>query len=277
LIRAPHEGIVAALNRGLAGARGGLIARMDADDVSLPERLAIQKRFLEEHPQIGMVGCCVRHVGDADRQAGYARYVEWTNRLLLPEDIAANRFVESPFAHPSVMFRRELIERHGAYREGGFPEDYELWLRWLDAGVRMQKLPATLLEWSDYRARLSRNDARYDVEAFHRIKAGYLARWLVRHNPLHPRVIVWGAGRVTRRRAGLLRAQGVEITAYVDIDPAKIGRMLDGVPVMAPDELPAPGRAFVIPWVANVSAREQIAGHLEKLGYRLARDYLPAA
>ena len=69
------------------------------------------------------------------------------------------------------MFRRELVARHGGYRAGDFPEDYELWLRWLDAGVRMAKVPRPLLTWHDSTGRLSRTDARYDPEAFFRLKA----------------------------------------------------------------------------------------------------------
>ncbi|MCK5803596.1 MAG: glycosyltransferase family 2 protein, partial [Lentisphaeria bacterium] len=136
-----NRGIVSALLTGLEQARAPYIARMDADDLCAPERLEQQRDFLDAHPDIGLVGCRVRFGGDRATHAGYAAYVDWTNTLLEPEEIALNRFVESPFAHPSVAFRRELPECFGSYRDGDFPEDYELWLRWLDAGVRMAKLP----------------------------------------------------------------------------------------------------------------------------------------
>src|SRR2546425_6870649 len=99
------------------------------------------------------------------------------------------------------MFRRELLNKHGGYREGDFPEDYELWLRWLDAGVTMAKVPRVLLTWNDAPERLSRTDRRYDVEAFYRCKAFYLARWLKRHVDASRPLLVWGAGRPTRKRA----------------------------------------------------------------------------
>ena len=114
----------------------------------------------------------------------------WTNGLLTHEEIALARFVESPLAHPSVMFRRSLVERWGGYAEGAFPEDYELWLRWLDAGVRMEKLADPLLIWNDSPTRLSRRDPRYAAEAFYRVKARYLARWLA---PQHAQGTVHGA------------------------------------------------------------------------------------
>jgi glycosyltransferase involved in cell wall biosynthesis len=269
----PRRGLVPALCRGLAAAQAPLVARMDADDVSLPERLARQRRHLDAHPDLGLVASRVRFDG---APGGYARHVAWSNGLLTHESIALARFVESPLAHPSVVFRRDLVARLGGYREGDFPEDYELWLRWLEGGVRMEKLAEALLVWRDSPGRLSRRDPRYRSEAFFRVKAAYLARWLARENPHHPRVVVWGAGRVTRRRAADLAAHGVEIAAWVDIDPDKIGRVLAGRPVIAPDALPPPGACFVVSYVASLGARDEIAAALARRGYRLGLDCIMA-
>ena len=142
ILRSAAPGLVPALNTGLAAARGDLVARMDADDVAHPERLAAQSALLEAQPELGLVACQVDFGGDATAQAGYALHVAWLNQLITSEDIALNRFVESPLAHPSVMFRRTLAGTLGGYQNGHFPEDYELWLRWLDAGVKMAKVPA---------------------------------------------------------------------------------------------------------------------------------------
>ena len=149
LLGQPHFGIVTALNKGLGVARGQIIARMDADDVCDPERLGRQLDYMEKNPEVGLVSCLVEHVGTDSSQQGYAEYVRWINSLTTPEQIYLQRFVESPFAHPSVMFRKELVDQFGGYREGDFPEDYDLWLRWLQAGVRMAKVPEELLQWRD--------------------------------------------------------------------------------------------------------------------------------
>jgi glycosyltransferase involved in cell wall biosynthesis len=277
VVTGPHQGLVAALNSGLALATAPLIARMDADDVSLPERLERQRRHLDEHPDVGLVAARVLFAGDRAQRRGYAGYVDWTNRWLTHEEIALARFVESPIAHPSVMFRRELVWRFGGYADGAFPEDYELWLRWLDAGVRFAKLAEPLLVWRDSPARLSRRDPRYASDAFYAVKARYLARWLSAHNPHHPAVIVWGAGRLTRRRARHLTDHGSVISAFVDIDPRKIGQTVDGVPVLGPDALPAPGRCFVVSYVASRGARELIEERLRASGFRAGTDYVLAA
>jgi glycosyltransferase involved in cell wall biosynthesis len=277
LLQRPHEGIVAALNAGLAAARGQFIARMDADDVAHPERLAAQVAFLQAHPRIGVVGTQVAFGGDRSSARGYALHVDWLNQLLSPEQIALNRFVESPLAHPSVMFRRELVQRLGGYRAGDFPEDYELWLRWLEAGVLMAKVDRVLLTWNDPPDRLSRRDARYAPEAFYRCKAPYLARWLAAHLQPGQRLWVWGAGRPTRKRAEWLVAQGVAIEAYVDIDPAKIGRRLAGRPVFGPDQLPSPAEVFVLGYVASRGARELIRSHLRSRQFIEGQHFLMAA
>lgn len=275
VVEQPASGLVAALNAGLAVARGGFIARMDADDECHPERLATQAEYLAAHPAVGLVSCLVGYGGDRVANTGYALHVDWLNTLVTPEQIALNRFVESPFAHPSVMFRREVAERHGGYRDGDFPEDYELWLRWVEAGVAMAKVPRELLTWHDAPGRLSRTDPRYDPEAFFRVKAAYLARHLVRIGRTD--VWVWGAGRHTRKRAALLATHGVRLAGYIDVDAKKTGKRVGGVPVIGPEDLPSPGRIFVLGYVSKRGAREQTRGELTQRGYGEGRDFLMGA
>lgn len=272
-----HQGIVPTLNAGLQKAHGQYIARMDADDRSLPQRLQKQARFLDEHPSVGLVSCLVKHDGDASQQQGYAHYVDWINSLTSYEEISLHRFIESPLAHPSVMFRRNLLEQCGGYRNGPFPEDYELWLRWLEQDVRMTKLPEVLLEWHDRSDRLSRTHPRYSTEAFYKTKAQYLARWLQNNNPRHPEVAIWGAGRSSRKRAELLTDHGIRITHYIDVDPNKIGEKMEGRPVISYQEIPQMNKSFIVSYVANRGVNQQISTHLNDLGYRLGTDFIFAA
>lgn len=276
-IRTNHNGIVHALNRGLELASGSLVARMDADDRSMPERLERQKKYLDTHPETGLVSCLVEHLGDEEASGGYARYVNWINSLVQHREISINRFIESPLAHPSVMFRAELIDKYGGYRDENVPEDYELWLRWLEKGVIMEKVPAVLLQWRDEPNRLSRNHPRYSFEAFYRVKARYLSNWLKRHNPHHPEIIVWGAGRTTRKRAEMLVSHGITITHYIDIDPNKIGHTVHGRPVLGPRQIPDPGDHFIVPYVARHGANKMIREELEKQGYKRETHFIFAA
>jgi glycosyltransferase involved in cell wall biosynthesis len=270
ILRRPHGGIVAALNAGLAVARGEFIARFDADDEMPPDRLAAQVELLRDRPDIGVASCLVAFGGDAAAR-GYALHVEWMNALREPEEIALNRFVESPVAHPSVMFRRELLARHGGYVDAAEPEDYELWLRWMDAGVRFAKVPRVLLTWRDPPARLSRTHPRYAVEAFYACKCRYLARAVPRDRP----VWLWGAGRITRQRFAACERAGVRFAGYIDIDPRKTGRAVGGRPVVAPALIPRD--AFVVGGVGTRGARELIRAALLAQGRRERADFVMAA
>ncbi|MDX1672582.1 MAG: hypothetical protein R3211_09595, partial [Balneolaceae bacterium] len=97
------------------------------------------------------------------------------------------------------------------------------------------------------------------------------------NNPHHPEVIIWGAGRTTRKRAEMLVQHGIEITHYIDIDPNKIGNDVQGRPVIGPDEIPEPGTCFIIPYVARHGAHAMIGDVLEEKGYVLGVDHIFAA
>lgn len=270
----PWSGIAGALRTGCMHAEGPWIARMDGDDVMSPERLERQIEFAGNHPDLGVISCLVEYGGV---HSGYAAHVDWLNAMRTPEQLELRRFVESPVAHPSVMFRRELLERHGGYRDGDFPEDYELWLRWLAEGVRFGKVPEMLLRWNDPPGRLSRNDPRYGINAFYQIKCFYLARWLKERIDPSRTIWLWGAGRITRRRFDPLESAGIRIEGYIDVDPSKAGRHRDGRRVVLADSLPDRSSSFVIVGVGNRGAGEKIAAYLASCGWEEGRDYVLAA
>lgn len=265
-------GLVAALAHGLAAAQAPLVARMDADDLMHPERLQRQVALFDADPGLDLVACQVALFADTPIQAGYREYVRWQNLCLSAADIAEQIYVESPFAHPSVMFRRETVLRLGGYRDGPFPEDYDLWLRMHAAGCRMVKLPRVLLHWREWPQRTSRTDPRCAREAFDRLRADYLARDPRLHGPRG--MAIWGAGRRTRQRARHLLDRGVRPLAWIDIDPRKIGNIVWDVPVRPERWLDQPLPPFVLVYVASHGAREEIGGKLARFGYRRGRDYL---
>ena len=173
-------GIVGALNAGLAASRAPLVARMDDDDVSYPERLEVQLRHLEAHPDAGLVGARVRIVDASGDPGGVAdgnrRYERWLNELMTPARIRERRLVENPLPHPTWLGTRALFERLGGWRAGDFPEDHDLVLRALAAGARPSKPAPVLLDWTDHPDRLTRTDPRYAPGAFVRLKAETVTR-----------------------------------------------------------------------------------------------------
>lgn len=271
LLSEPHQGIVPALNTGIEHAKGKYIARMDADDISSPERLERQYEYLEKHSDTGLVASKVNYVGNETLNAGFFKYVKWNNRILSHEDISLNRFVESPVVHPTVMFRKELVDKYGAYLDGFFPEDYELWLRFLYHGVKMHKISEYLLDWKDSETRLTRSDDRYSTRAFFKIKSKYLYEWLQENNRFFPEVVVWGAGRRSRERFKLLYNLGVRPKFFIDLraNPSKN--------VIEYKLTPPTGNNFIVSYVANRNARKKIKKFLTNLGYIEGDDFICVA
>jgi glycosyltransferase involved in cell wall biosynthesis len=266
LLDMPQKGIVKALNWGIAQSAGSYIARMDADDYAYPTRLEKQLAYLQQNPQIALVSSLVRQV-QRDSGAGYAHYVDWINTLQTPMQMQLAQFVESPIAHPTVLFRRSMLDRLGVYREGDFPEDYDLWLRAWAQGYQLGKVPEVLLDWNDHSTRLSRTDSRYSVEAFYRLKTHYLATWLKQNNPFFPCVCIWGAGKQSKKRAALLQQQGIEIVAYIDVKPNK-PQTIHYRDIQPPDTY------FILSYVANWGARQRINDFLNPKGYVMGRHFL---
>ena len=267
VLHLPHRGIVAALNAGLAAARGSFIARMDADDTAHPQRLALQTSHLWGKSALTLSASLAAFGGDRATAYGFAHFVDWQNSLQSPTEISRNRFRDTPVCHPTTMFRREAVDRWGHYADGDFAEDWELWLRWLHEGALMEKLPQALLVWNDALDRATRTDGRYTADACDRLRALWLARHLERHNPFHPQVWVIGGGRMARRRLAPLWELGVRPAAYVDIDARKIGNVVGGVPVLGREALPGPGRCRILNALTAHGAAEEAANWLEQRGY----------
>jgi glycosyltransferase involved in cell wall biosynthesis len=134
-----NSGIAAALNKGLSIAQGKYIARMDADDISLPERFSKQVAFMESHPAVGVLGTGATVIDAADRP--HQSLVFPLSHLLLQWSMC----FYSPMIHPSVMIRRELLLSAGGYLPtAAHAEDYELWGR-LSAATQFANLPDRLL------------------------------------------------------------------------------------------------------------------------------------
>jgi glycosyltransferase involved in cell wall biosynthesis len=272
LLHESRIGIAHALNTGLNHAEGAYIARMDADDISHPERLAKQVAFLDAHPGIGVLGTRTAFASTVEESRGMRAFVLWQNAIITPHEHYVKRFVDAPLAHPTVMFRREFVGQHGGYSTEPLPEDHELWLRWMDAGVRFAKLPEELLIWNDHGARLSRMHPNYSVDAFFTTKVKWLAKWLRRKLNDRP-LIIAGTSALCRDRASLLEAEGIAISAFTDVHP----REMPGYGFIPHDRLPRAGEAFIVSFISQRGTGDRIAAFLASRGLAEGEDFILAA
>lgn len=142
-----NRGLAYALNECIRRASGHYIARMDDDDIAECDRLEKQSAFLDTHPQFQWVGSNAE-LRDEGGVWGYQKMPE----IPINEDFLFN----SPYIHPSVMFRREVLEDNGGYslaQHDRFCEDYELFMRLHQNGGQGYNLQQSLLQyWEDYGA-----------------------------------------------------------------------------------------------------------------------------
>ena len=231
LLRNPRRGIVSALQSGLARARAPYIARMDADDISRPDRLRKQFEFLQRSPDVAGCGTGVT-VFPASAASQRAReYAGWINSMTSWPVVEANLFVECPLAHPTFMFRAEVLRSLEGYRDCGWPEDYDLILRLWRAGHRFYSLPGVYLDWRHGEGRTSRNHPAYSLGAFRACRVHHLRRSLLKGKK---GVVIWGAGPTGKKLALEFQRQDVRVVSFVDVDPRKIGQTVHSAPVREP-------------------------------------------
>jgi len=203
-------------------------------------------------------------------RAGFYHYIQWNNQLLNHDQIFLNRFVESPLIHPTVMCRTSLLKKYGGYREGPFPEDYELWLRMLHNGIRFHKINEYLLDWYDYSNRLSRTDERYQPDAFFRLKADYLSKWLLIHYEKIPPILIWGTGKSVYTKSKWLAEHRIQINGYVEVTRKK-NPVFKGKPVIHFQDIPRDH--LILSYVSDRIGRIRIREYLVHNGFTEGRDF----
>lgn len=172
VIRQSGRGLVAALNQGVAAGRGEFIARMDADDVALPERFARQVQYLRDHSAVAAVGTAMHAVGP-DRAPLWR--MDYPTE---PADVKRMLKTASCLGHPSVTMRRAALDAVGGYRPVFTDaEDYDLWLRLADR-FEIANLPDVLMHYRCHpgQATLQRLRARAAGVLAARAAAGVRAR-----------------------------------------------------------------------------------------------------
>ena len=137
-----NKGLIYTLNRAIELAKGNYIARTDSDDICLPERLARQKEYLDEHPETTMVASTISFI-DAN---GNDKGIWPLDRKMISPSLIRNKMpFENCIAHPSIMIRADILKKLKYNPRQVNIEDYDLWLRLLNRGHVIGKINEPLL------------------------------------------------------------------------------------------------------------------------------------
>lgn len=269
VLRQSASGLVAALNAGLEAARGSWVARLDADDLAHPDRLRLQ---VDAGRREGwdVVSSLVRCFPRAVMGKGLLRYEQWQNALVTHDAMARERFVESPLVHPSAIFLRERVLAVGGYRDLGWAEDYDLWLRLFAAGARFGKVRRILTLWRDHPRRYTRTAAACAADALRACKATHLIS-----GPLNGATGFWMAGTgVDGKRLGrAIVAHGGVLRGWLDVNPRRLGQRIAGAPVLRFEEATLRPGELVLVAVGSEGGRERARRYFDAFGLRETVDY----
>lgn len=170
-------GLAFSLNLGIAEARGEYVARMDGDDVSRPERLGLQVNYLDQHPEVDVLGCRVQLIDESSRilsrQFPYFEGNEQIRRVLP---------YRNPLPHPALMIRKSALIAVQGFKYGHYSEDHEMFIRMArNPKVQFHNLDCTLYEYRRHEAQIT-SSARMKI-AYAEISGFLYTEFLLTHRP----------------------------------------------------------------------------------------------
>ena len=169
-----NGGLAKALNLGLTACTGDYIMRMDSDDISMPDRLALEKSYLDAHPEINLVASWSSEFIDDEHDLRLK--TSPTEHEAIVEALRWRNVI----AHPTILIRKTTLKNLGGYRETvGLLEDYDLYVRLILAGAKFHIIPKVLLRVrTTLEQRARRGNLAYFKNEFrfryHCLRSGFL-------------------------------------------------------------------------------------------------------
>ncbi|MCP4121221.1 MAG: glycosyltransferase family 2 protein [Bacteroidetes bacterium] len=223
--QASGHGIISALRQAYSDSRGNLITRMDADDYMAPNKLEVLHKGMMQHGKGHVALGSVSYFSDADLGAGYRRYAEWLNDLTRQGDNFKEIYKECVIPSPCWMVFRSDLDQCGGFKSDIYPEDYDLCFRFYKAQLKVIPCEEILHFWRDHPERTSRNHDHYADNSFLELKVKYFME--LDRDQDRP-LILWGAGKRSKRVARLLNEQGCTFQ-WICNNPKKIGQEIYGI------------------------------------------------
>lgn len=175
LLNKENLGPTRSFNIGISASCGEYIARMDADDIILPERLTKQVEYLDAHPEISVCATDAHRISPDGKIFRRSRYRKKRDQSLL--------LIMNSIAHPSVMYRRSLLDlRNPLYNEDfKYAQDYELWQFLTLNGYRIHMLEEALLLYRNSPQQISRVKTSEQARFFKKAHKDFVTKWLTSH------------------------------------------------------------------------------------------------
>jgi hypothetical protein len=209
----------------------------------------------------------------AELRDGLRAYESWLASIDSPARVRSEAFVECPLGHPTLLFRRGVLDGF-RYRDRGWPEDYDLVLRVLLAGHELGVVNEPLLYWRDTATRQTRTSPACRGDRITACKASFLAESWLKNGASY---LLWGYGGTGKALCRALALFGKRPSHIVELHPGRLGQLISGARVISPLELGSVPRHPLLVSVAGENARSLIRGRLDELGFVEGRDFLCAA
>ena len=270
-----NRGVGSALQFGLQKTQGKYIAKADADDIFHPTRLEKQKKFLDDNPDIALVGSFVEYFSEDEKVRNTSRYrafkdiIEKHKQVTGSMNIHEEMYKYCCIAHTTMMIRSEIIKKLG-YKDWRIGEDYDLLYRLNKHGYKMENIPQFLIGVRVHNDSTTATIKKPDyLDRLYEIKKEEIRSLFTPQT----KVYIWGGGSTGRNVLKVLNCKGLKIEGFIDSNPEMHFRVIDGKPVYSPEILKENKTNNRI-IVASQPGKLAIEQSLLSFGYEHLQDYL---
>jgi glycosyltransferase involved in cell wall biosynthesis len=266
----PGHGILQGLDFIYSKCTGNYITRMDSDDLMPPNKLQELKSILDESSCKTVATGFVEYFCDEHEvYDGFIRYQNWLNLLSKESQHYQDIYTECPVASPCWMMYKSAYDSIGAYNTHNYPEDYDLFYRWYEAGFQIKASNQVLHLWRDHIARASRTDPNYLDQCFFSIKLKYFKKLHYKKNlPL----VVWGAGPKGKKLIKELQKQGFS-PHWICENQKKVGQNIYGIQLQDIKYLKALTNPMVLLAVSQKNSLQSIYQTLNSYKLEINKDF----
>ncbi|MBK9192172.1 MAG: glycosyltransferase family 2 protein [Crocinitomicaceae bacterium] len=167
-----QKGIIPAFSMAFSQSKGKYITRMDADDIMPENKLKLLYNCVNQNPKTVATGK-VKYFSRQPVSEGFLRYEDWLNEIADKNKFGENIYRECVIASPNWMVHRSCFENDISLSDLNYPEDYDLVLKWYDAGYEFKSINEITHLWREHPARTSRNSEVYQQKSFFELKTNH--------------------------------------------------------------------------------------------------------